>query len=43
MIKLSRIKAAVLVLSLLLSLVGCSSSSDGKTHLTFQIYKGVSL
>lgn len=38
MIKLSRIKVAVLMLFLLLSLTGCGSSADGKTHLTFQIW-----
>ena len=38
MIKLSRIKVAVLMLILLLSLTGCGKSADGKTHLTFQIW-----
>lgn len=38
MIKLSRIKVTVLMLFLLLSLTGCGSSADGKTHLTFQIW-----
>ncbi len=36
--KLSRMTAAILVLILLLSLIGCSSSADKKTHLTFQIW-----
>ena len=38
MIKLSRIKVAVLMLILLLSLTGCGKTADGKTHLTFQIW-----
>ena len=36
--KLSRMTAVILVLILLLSLIGCSSSADKKTHLTFQIW-----
>ena len=35
--KIPRITAAVLLIALLLSLCGCGSS-DGKTHLTFQIW-----
>ena len=35
--KIPRMMAAVLALVLLLSLAGCGSS-DGKTHLTFQIW-----
>jgi len=35
--RIPRMTAAALVLTLLLSLAGCSSS-DGKTHLTFQIW-----
>ena len=35
--KIPRITAAVLLIAMLLSLVGCGSS-DGKTHLTFQIW-----
>ena len=35
--KLSRITAVVLAAVLLLSLCGCGAS-DGKTHLTFQIW-----
>ena len=38
MIKLLRIKVAVLMLILLLSLTGCGKTADGKTHLTFQIW-----
>ena len=36
--KLSRMTAVAIVLVLLLSLIGCSSSADKKTHLTFQIW-----
>ena len=36
--KLSRMTAVAIVLALLLSLIGCSSSADKKTHLTFQIW-----
>ena len=36
--KLSRMAAVILVLIPLLSLIGCSSSADKKTHLTFQIW-----
>ena len=35
--KIPRMMAAALLAALLLSLVGCGSS-DGKTHLTFQIW-----
>ena len=35
--KIPRLMAAALTLALLLSLAGCGSS-DGKTHLTFQIW-----
>ena len=35
--KIPRMTAAVLLIALLLSLAGCGAS-DGKTHLTFQIW-----
>lgn len=35
--KIARLLAAVLVLVLLLAMTGCGAS-DGKTHLTFQIW-----
>ena len=35
--KIPRITAAVLALALFLALAGCGAS-DGKTHLTFQIW-----
>ena len=36
--RLSRMTAVILALLMLLSITGCSSSADGKTHLTFQIW-----
>ena len=36
--KLPHMTVAILILILSLSITGCGSSTDGKTHLTFQIW-----